>query len=177
MGMRRKPAKLDAGGLWEYALRALAKRAHSTAELKQKLALRAESPEVLTATMAKLREYELSDDRKFSEAFAASRLQNQGLGKLRVLRDLRSKRVSDRIASEAVTKAYAETDEAALIDAFLERKYRGKDLPVFLREEKNLASAYRRLRTAGFSSAGSIASLKRHSTAVQDWPEDDTEGS
>ncbi len=156
-------------------MRVLGQRAHSTAELKRKLGLRAESPEILAATMAKLREYELSDDRKFSEGFAASRLQNQGLGRLRVLRDLRSKRVPDGVATEAVDKAYATTDEAALIESFLQRKYRGKNLPEFLKEQKNMASAYRRLRTAGFAHGATLAALKRHAAVVEDWADEDRE--
>jgi regulatory protein len=48
-----------------------------------------------------------------------------------------------------------------LIEDFLKRKYRGKQLGAFLAEEKNLAGAYRRLRYAGFSSGASIRVLKR----------------
>ena len=49
-----------------------------------------------------------------------------------------------------------------LIEAFLKRKYRGKQLGAFLREEKNLAAAFRRLRYAGFSAGASIRVLKRY---------------
>jgi hypothetical protein len=53
------------------------------------------------------------------------------------------------------------TDEAKLIEEFLRRKYRGKELGTFFREEKNLAGAFRRLRYAGFSAGQSIKVLKR----------------
>jgi hypothetical protein len=49
----------------------------------------------------------------------------------------------------------------ALIEAFLRRKYRSVTLDVFLAEPKNLASAYRRLRLAGFASGNSLRVLKR----------------
>src|SRR6266478_1747061 len=68
-------------------------------------------------------------------------------------RDLRTK---------GMETTFAETDELELIDAYLGRKFRGKDLPVWLSEEKNLASAFRRLRYAGFSSGNSIRVLKRY---------------
>jgi regulatory protein len=162
------PKKLGIEALWEYALRVLARRAHSTAELRQKLARRAASSTDVGATLAKLRDYGLADDKRFSEAFAASRLQNEGFGRLRVLRDLRAKSVPATVAEEAVQKAFADINERELIERFLQRKYRGKNLPELLREPKHLAGAYRRLRMAGFSSAGAVAALKRYSEATED---------
>lgn len=169
MAGRKIPKKLNEAELWDYALRVLARRAHSSGELRQKLSGRAQSPADVDTTMIKLREYGFADDTKFSEAFAGSRLQNQGFGRLRVLRDLRSKRISAITAAKAVEKAFDGTDELQLIQNFLDRKYRGKNLKEFLREEKNLASAYRRLRTAGFSSNGSITILRRYSRNADEW--------
>lgn len=169
MAALRRPKKLDAEGLWSYALHTLARKAHSAQELKQKLSQRAQSGADLDATLAKLREYGFTDDRKFSEAFAASRMQNQGFGRLRVLRDLRSKRVASTIAGQAVERVFSGTDEQKLIEQFLERKYRGKNLSDFLAEEKNLVSAYRRLRTAGFRGDASLAVLRRYARRVEEW--------
>ena len=157
--------------MWDYALRALGRRAHSANQLRSKLSLKAESPADVTAVMAKLREYGYTDDKKFSEAFAAARLQNQGFGRFRVLRDLQSKRVSSTVASSAVSQVFQDTNEALLIEEFLARKYRSVDLREFLQQEKNVASAYRRLRTAGFSSSLSLAALKRHGQRSEDWEE------
>jgi SOS response regulatory protein OraA/RecX len=126
--------------------------------------------------LTKLREYGFADDEKFSEAFAQSRLRNQGFGRARVLRDLQTKRVSPNTAAEAIEKTFAGTSEAELIDGFLARKLRGKDLTVFLKEEKNLASTYRKLRIAGFTSSASLSALKRHAKHAADWEvEDDLE--
>jgi regulatory protein len=169
MAVRGKASKLDSEGLWEYALRVLGQRAHSANELRQKLSKRSESAADVAAVMGKLREYGLADDKKFSEAFASSRLQSRGFGRFRVLRDLRSKSVSGNVAEAAVEKTFAGTDEVELIQRFLERKYRGKKLDEFLKEEKNLASVYRRLRTAGFSSSNSLSILKRYARQVEDW--------
>lgn len=169
MAARKIAKKLNDAELWDYALRVLARRAHSSGELKQKLKLRAQSAADVDVTLSKLREYGFADDTKFSEAFAGSRLQNQGFGKLRVLHELRAKRISPAIAAKAVEKTFEGTDEPQLIQNFLDRKYRGKNLKQFLQEEKNLASAYRRLRNAGFSSSGSIAALKRYSRTTDDW--------
>ena len=169
----RKQIKLDEGGLWDYALRILARKAYSAAEIRQKLILRAASISDVPAVLTKLREYGFADDEKFSEAFAQSRLRNQGFGRSRVMRDLQTKRVSPKVAEQAIEKTFAGTSEAELIDNFLARKYRSKDLTVFLKEEKNLASAYRKLRLAGFTSSASLAALKRHGKHTADWEVED----
>src|ERR1700748_2353261 len=93
MAARGKPKKLNSVELWDYSLKVLGQRAHSASELRMKLMRRAETSEAVTGTLAKLREYGYTDDKKFSESFASSRLANQGIGGFRVLRGLRSKRV------------------------------------------------------------------------------------
>jgi regulatory protein len=161
MAFRKSPVKLDSEGLWTYALRLLGQRPYSAGELRQRLSRRAAEPATVVSTLAKLQEYGMADDGRFSEAFAFSRLQNNGFGKQRVLRDLRTKRVPEKIAEEAIAKVFAGTEETALIEQYLARKYRGKDLGEFLADDKNLQSAYRRLRTAGFSSAACFSVLRR----------------
>ena len=153
MAMSGKRKKLGSEELWSHALKLLGQRAYSAGELRRKLFLRAESAQILDTTMAKLREYGLADDKTFSEAFSAARLRGQA----RVLRDLQAKQVSSGVAKSAVETTFAGTDETELIERYLAKKFRGKDLNEFLKEEKNQAKLYRRLRTAGFSSSNSFA--------------------
>lgn len=174
-----KPRKLSPDELWNYALRVLAQRPYSIADLKAKLSRRADSPSAVAETLAKLREYGMADDEKFSEAFASSRLQNDGFGRSRVLRDLRAKRIPPSVAEKAVEKTFQKTDEPALAAQFLLRKYRNKDLRQVLKDEKQFASAYRKLRVAGFSSSVSLSLLKRYANETAEWMEpepDEDEG-
>jgi len=158
---KRQPQPLDRDKLLNVALRALGGRAHSSGELREKLRRRAQNNEDVDAVLGKLKEAGYLNDRSFAENYAAARLQNQGLGKMRVLRDLRQRRVAPKLAEQVTEQTYQKTNEADLIEEFLRRKYRGKDLGVFLSEEKNLAGAFRRLRYAGFSAGQSIRVLKR----------------
>lgn len=158
---KRQPQPIDRDQLLNVALRALGQRAHSTGELREKLRRRAQTEEDVDAVLAKLKESGYLNDRRFAESYAAARLQNQGLGKARVVRDLRQRRVAPKLAEQVSEQTYKDTDETALIEDFLRRKYRGKDLRAFLSEEKNLAAAFRRLRYAGFSAGPSIRVLKR----------------
>ena len=82
---------------------------------------------------------------------------------MRVMRDLRARRVAPQVAEEAVADAYAEVDESKQIEEYLNRKFRSVNLPEYLREPRHLASAFRRLRYAGFSAGNSIRVLKRYS--------------
>jgi regulatory protein len=175
MAGRAKPKKLKTEELWDYALRVLNQRPYSIAELRNKLKQRAESPDDVPGVMTKLKEYGFADDKKFSESFASSRLQNRGFGRFRVVRELRQKKIAQNVAEEAVGKAFAGTDEKELIEQFLSRKYRGRDLKEFLQDEKNLASVYRRLRTAGFGSGNSFSVLKRYAREIQEWDETEEE--
>jgi regulatory protein len=158
---KRQPQPLDRDKLLNVALRALGGRAHSSGELREKLRRRAQNNEDVDAVLAKLKESGYLNDRHFAENYAAARLQNQGLGKMRVLRDLRQRRVAPKLAEQVTERTYEKTNEADLIEEFLRRKFRGKELGAFLSEEKNLAGAFRRLRYAGFSAGQSIRVLKR----------------
>ncbi len=158
---KRQPQPLDRDKLLNVALRALGGSAHSTGQLRDKLRRRAQNDEDVDAVIAKLKEAGYLNDRQFAESYASARLQNQGLGKMRVLRDLRQRHVAPKLAEQVTDKTYEKTNEADLIEEFLRRKYRGKELGAFLSEEKNLAAAFRRLRYAGFSAGQSIRVLKR----------------
>lgn len=150
-------------------------RAYSARELERKLRLRSESQEATAEVMGKLREYSLLDDKRFAEIYAQSRLEGQGLGANRVLRDLRARSVPAEVANVAVGQVYAETNEGELIQQYLQRKFRGKNLREYLREEKHLASTFRRLRTAGFSSAASIKALRQFAAKATELEEMDLE--
>jgi len=165
---KRKPKLFQEAELLNYAVRALGSRAHSTGELREKLRRRAERAEDIDVVLAKLKELGYLDDRRFAESYAASRLENQGLGKMRVLRDLRQRRVAPKLAEQVTEKTYQETNETELIEDFLKRRYRGKQLGEFLSVEKNLAAAYRRLRYAEFRAGPSIRVLKQYAKQAEE---------
>lgn len=159
---------MDQDALWNLALRALGGRAHSAGELREKLRSRAQSPKDVDAVLARLKEAGYLNDRRFAENYAAARLENQGFGKMRVLRDLRQRRVAPQLAEKVAEETFRGSNETELIEQFLERRYRGKILSSFLAEEKNLASAFRRLRYAGFSAGASIRVLKRYASRADE---------
>jgi regulatory protein len=161
---RRTPAPLDLNGLMAYAARVLSARAQTVSELRDKLKKRAARPDDVTEALRRIKDAGYLNDEKFAGAFATWRRDNEGLGKTRVLRDLMARRVAPAVAKKAIDAAYSEADEVGMVEKFLARKYRGKNLGALLAEEKHLASAYRKLRTAGFSPGNSIRVLKRYAS-------------
>jgi len=154
--------RLSADGLWEYAVKALSIRAHSTGELRRKLTARAENPSDIEDVIRRLYDCGYLNDQRFAESYAGMRLDNQGFGKTRVLRDLRERRVSSGLAEEAVAKVYEKVDEQELVEDFIRRKVRTKKpLQEALEDPNQLASAYRKLIRAGFGGSLVIQTLKR----------------
>ena len=159
--LERKARHLDSDGLWAYALRILGAKAYSTAEMRDKLNRRAERTEDVDGILARLKESQYLDDRRFAETYASARLANERFGKTRVLQDLRHRRVTGSMAEKTVTSVYQDVDESALIEDFIRRKYRTADRETLFQEEKDLASAYRRLARAGFRTGEIVRVLKK----------------
>ena len=156
-----QPRRLDAGRLWDYALKSLAGRAHSTGELREKLRRRAEKAGDVEDVLARLKEDGYLNDQRYAEGFAASRLANDKFGSTRVMQDLRQRRVAPALAERTVREVYQDVNEEALIEDWVRRKYRLAPREGLFREDKDLAAAYRRLLRAGFRTGDIVRVLKR----------------
>jgi SOS response regulatory protein OraA/RecX len=65
------------------------------------------------------------------------------------------------LAQQTVGKVYENVSEEALAEEFIRRKYRTKAKENLFQDQRDMASAYRRLVRAGFRSGTVIAVLKR----------------
>jgi regulatory protein len=134
--------------LYDVAVRALMRRAHSVHEMKQKLERRSDNKLLVQVVMARLKENGQIDDAKYAKQFARQRTEGRKQGKFRVARDLRARGVPDRHIEAALKETAEQNDEAAMVRARIERKlrsYRGEI------DEKKMASIYGSLLRAGFS--------------------------
>jgi regulatory protein len=134
--------------LYDVAVRALMRRAHSVHEMKQKLERRSENKLLVQVVMARLKENGQIDDAKYAKQFARQRTEGRKQGKFRVARDLRARGVPDRHIDAALKETAEQNDEGAMVRARIERKlraYRGEI------DEKKMASIYGSLLRAGFS--------------------------
>ncbi len=171
---KNAPVRLAREALESYAHKALAARPMSEGQMRTKLLAKAENPADVDPLLAKLREYGALNDQAFAAQFGALRKQNRSFGAQRVRQELRHRQIDPGLAQETVARLFAAEDERVLIDRFLARKFRGKNLAEWLADPKHFASAFRRLRTAGYSAAHSLAALQHHSKgAVTDLPDAD----
>jgi regulatory protein len=147
---RSSPRKLASESqLYTSALRALMRRAHSIHEMKEYLERRADDKEAVSPVVARLREQGYLDDARFALEYARHHAQSRRQGRFRIARELRGRGVPDRHIEAALDSVFAETDEAASVRARLRRQLshvRGA------LGERKIASLYRSLLRAGFSS-------------------------
>jgi regulatory protein len=139
--------------LYEIALRALMRRAHSVNEMKQKLERRASSKLLAQVVMARLKESGQLDDARYAKQFARQRTEGRKQGKFRVARDLRARGVPDRHIDAALKESAEQNDEASMVRQRIERKLRSYRGPQARKttDEKKIASIYSSLLRAGFS--------------------------
>jgi len=123
--------------------------------------MRAANPADADAAIDRLKGVGYLNDQRFAESYATARVENEGFGRMRVLTDLRARRVSGDLADQAVERALGGRSEAELIDAFIERRMHSVAAGGPIEDEKKLAAAYRKLRRAGFTSGPILAALKR----------------
>ena len=166
MTPRKSSSPLDADSLYEVAIRALGRRARSSAEVRALLAKRQAGKADIEAVIHRLKENGYLDDARFARAFVASRIENNLQGKVRVRRELAARRVKPELADEAVRGAYEGVDESQLLRQYLKRKLRLNnplDPSTALGAGKPSAvqSLFRRLLRAGFRSDTIVGELKR----------------
>jgi regulatory protein len=152
--MFSKPRQLETEeDLYEVAVRALMRRAHSIHEMKQKLERRSENKLLVQVVMARLKENGMIDDARYAKQFARQRTEIRKQGKYRVARDLRARGIPDSHIASALEEVAQTSDEAAMVRQRIERKlrsYRGPETRKKF-DEKKMASMYGSLLRAGFS--------------------------
>ncbi len=135
------------------------RRAHSIHEMKEYLERRAEESALVKPVLARLCEHNYLDDARFALDFARQHANSRRQGRFRIARELRARGVPDKHIEAALDAVFAETDEAGLVRARIKRALSHLRGPL---DRRKLASLYRSLLRAGFSS--DIIRAELHST-------------
>jgi regulatory protein len=134
--------------LHEVALRALTRRAHSIFEMRRALERRSEDASLVRAVLDRLKQRNLLDDVRYARDFARNHALGRRQGRFRIAQELRRRGVPDRHIEAALDEVFATQDEAALVRKRLQQKLRNVRGAL---DQKRLASLYRSLLRAGFS--------------------------
>jgi len=124
---------------FERAVKLLAAKPRSVAELRERL-LRGKdtNQEVVEEIIARLREYGYLDDERFAFSYASYKVKQKPIGRRRLERDLKFKKIDSAIASEALEMVFAETPEEQLIDQAIAKRLRIRGKPKNRAEAKSL---------------------------------------
>jgi regulatory protein len=124
---------------FDRAIKLIAAKSRSVAELRERLleSGRASKTDV-DAVIERLKEYGYLDDERFAFSYASLKVRQRPIGRRRLERDLKFKKVESTVANEALELVYAETSEAELIDRAIEKRIRLKGKPKNRLEAKSL---------------------------------------
>jgi regulatory protein len=132
------------------ALKRLARRDHSEAELTRLLLARGHSPDAVREALQRLRERRALDDARFAAAYSRTRLAGRGLGPRRIRLELRRRGVGPEDLEQGLREALADHSESEGLDRVLRRLWQeGARLP----PEKRLVRAWAALLRRGFAPA------------------------
>ena len=148
--MFRAPRKLDSEPeLYDTAMRALMRRAHSVHEMKKSLERRTDDKAMVKSVLDRLKRQGMIDDARYAKQFTRQRAEIRKQGKFRIARELRARGIPDRHIDLALEESAKETDERAVVRHRIEKKlklFRGEI------DDRKIASLFHSLLRAGFSS-------------------------
>ncbi len=151
MPFKRAQKTYDEEMLYEYAIGALGRRMRTVAELKRLMRTRVEGqpngPKLIEEVVARLKAQRYLNDTSYAESYSRLRKENDKLGRLRVVQDLKIKGVHPEIIDTAVRTAYQDVNEEELAREFLRRRRMAKPSG-----QKQAARVFRTLTRAGFPS-------------------------
>jgi regulatory protein len=131
------------------AVKLLAAKPRSVAELRERLAEKeTATEEAIDYAIKKLSEYGYLNDEQFALGFAQSRVRQKPVGRTRLARDLKSKKLDKETAERALEQVFEETPEDKLIDEAIARRLRLRGNPTTRQETKSL---FDHLLRRGFS--------------------------
>jgi regulatory protein len=94
------------------------------AELRRALLERDHDPAEVEAALERLRRERYLDDAGFAERFARSRMQHQGLGRIRIRQGLHQRGVDRGTTEAGIAGALSEVDEREVLDGLARRYWR-----------------------------------------------------
>jgi len=115
---------------FERAVKLIAAKSRSVAELRERLlqSCQANKSDV-EAVISRLKEYGYLDDERFAFSYASLKVKQRPIGRRRLERDLKFKKVDSAVANEALELVYTETTEEELIDRAIEKRIRLRGKP------------------------------------------------
>jgi regulatory protein len=140
------------------ALRMLARRELSEAQVRQRLARRGEDRDAIDQAIARLKAEGNINDERVAGVIARTQTTLKNRGRRRVQQQIEAAGITKAIASRAVNEAFQDLDAEALISASISKRLRGRDR---IADDREFQRLYRYLTAQGFDSDRILAHLSR----------------
>src|SRR5712691_8992656 len=140
-------------------LKMLGRREVSEAQVRQRLARKGHDPDEIDAAVERLRSERAIDDARVAEAIAHTETTVRRRGKLRVRRQIEQAGIASATARHAIDSVFGAIDDAALLDAALAKRLRGRDQ---LADEREFRRLFRYLVAQGFEPDRVMTALRKH---------------
>lgn len=153
--------------LYEYAVGALARRMRTVAELKRLMRARIEEADseygqtLVELVIRRLKDQGYLNDSQYAAYYSSLRRDNQKLGRMRVITELKTRGVHGSVIEKAVDAAYDGVSDEKQAREFLRKKRLEKP-----KDQKDTARIFRQLARAGFG-------MKTIFTILKKWDVDD----
>ena len=142
------------------ALKMLARRELSEAQLRQRLTRRQHDADAIDAAIARLKADRSLDDERVAGAIARSETGLKKRGRYRVTRQIEAAGIAPAIARRVVDETFAAIDSDDLLSEALARRLRGN---ARIEDEKAFRRLYRYLVAQGFEPDRVLALLRARS--------------
>jgi regulatory protein len=124
---------------FQRAVKLLAAKPRSIAELRERLLQgKGATKDVVETVIARLREYGYLNDEQFALSYASFKVKQKPVGRRRLERDLKLKKIPSAVANDALEVVYAETSEEQLIEQAIAKRLRIRGRPKNRAEVKSL---------------------------------------
>jgi regulatory protein len=142
------------------ALKMLARRELSEAQIRQRLARRQHDEDAIDAAITRLKADRSLDDERVAGAIARSETGLKKRGRYRVTRQIEAAGIAPSIARRVVDETFAAIDADALLNDALTRRLRGRTR---IEDEREFQRLYRYLIAQGFEPDRVLALLRKKS--------------
>jgi regulatory protein len=159
---RPKRKQYSEDEMYEYAVGALARRMRTVAELKRLMRARVEDPEseyagtLVELVIRRLKDQGYLNDSHYAAYYSGLRRDNQKLGRMRVITELKTRGVHGSVIEKAVEAAYEGVSDEKQAREFLRKKRMEKP-----KDQKQAARIFRQLARAGFGTKTIFTILKK----------------
>jgi len=140
------------------ALKMLARRELSEQQIRQRLARKGHEEADVDAAVERLRGERAIDDARVAEAIARTESTVRKRGRLRVQMQIERAGIARTTARRAVDETFEGIDDAALLEAALAKRLRGRQR---IEDDREMERLYRYLVSQGFEPDRVLAALKR----------------